>query len=70
MKVVPSLGVLFLRGGARYKVWTDFDAPFTPHNKTYTWTSEGGTTQSTGGPYTSCPGLDFIKNKISYNIMT
>ena len=64
----PSLGVLFLRGGARYKVWTDFDATFTPHDKTYTWTSEGGTTQSTGGPYTSCPGLDFIKNKIYANL--
>ena len=64
----PSLGVLFLRGGARYKVWTDFDATFTPHDKTYTWTSEGGTTQSTGGPYTSCPGLDFIKNRIYANL--
>ena len=65
----PSLGVLFLRGGARYKVWTDFDATFTPHDKTYTWTSEnGGYTQSTGGPYTSCPGLDFIKNRIYANL--
>lgn len=64
----PSLGVLFLRGGSRYKVWTDFDATFTPHDKTYTWTSEGGTTQSTGGPYTSCPGLDFIKNRIYANL--
>lgn len=64
----PSLGVLFLRGGARYKVWTDFNATFTPHDKTYTWTSEGGTTQSTGGPYTSCPGLDFFKNIIYANL--
>lgn len=65
----PSLGVLFLRGGARYKVWTDFDASFLPHDKTYTWTSEGGGyTQSTGGPYTSCPGLDFAKNKIYANL--
>lgn len=63
----PSLGVLFLRGGARYKVWTDFDATFTPHDKTYTWTS-GNYTQSTGGPYTSCPGLDFVKNKIYANL--
>lgn len=63
----PSLGVLFLRGGARYKVWTDFDATFTPHDKTYTWTS-GSYTQSTGGPYTSCPGLNFIKNKIYANL--
>lgn len=63
----PSLGVLFLRGGARYKVWTDFDATFTPHDKTYTWTGEGYT-QSTGGPYTSCPGLNFIKNKIYANL--
>lgn len=63
----PSLGVLFLRGGSRYKVWTDFDATFTPHDKTYTWTGEGYT-QSTGGPYTSCPGLDFIKNKIYANL--
>ena len=65
----PSLGVLFLRGGSRYKVYTDFDATFTPHDKTYTWTSEnGGYTQSTGGPYTSCPGLDFIKNRIYANL--
>ncbi len=64
----PSLGVLFLRGGARYKVWTDFNATFTPHDKTYTWTSESGTTQSTGGPYTSCPGLDFFKNIIYANL--
>lgn len=63
----PSLGVLFLRGGSRYKVWTDFDATFTPHDKTYTWTGEGRT-QSTGGPYTSCPGLDFVKNKIYANL--
>lgn len=63
----PSLGVLFLRGGSRYKVWTDFDATFTPHDKTYTWTGEGYT-QSTGGPYTSCPGLDFIKNRIYANL--
>lgn len=63
----PSLGVLFLRGGSRYKVWTDFDATFTPHDKTYTWTGEGYT-QSTGGPYTSCPGLNFIKNRIYANL--
>lgn len=63
----PSLGVLFLRGGSRYKVWTDFDATFTPHDKTYTWTKEGYT-QSTGGPYTSCPGLNFIKNRIYANL--
>ena len=63
----PSLGVLFLRGGSRYKVWTDFDATFTPHDKIYTWTEEGYT-QSTGGPYTSCPGLDFIKNRIYANL--
>lgn len=63
----PSLGVLFLRGGSRYKVWTDFDATFTPHDKTYTWTGKGYT-QSTGGPYTSCPGLDFIKNRIYANL--
>lgn len=64
----PSFGVLFLRGGARYKVWTDFNATFTPHDKTYTWTGEGHT-QSTGGPYTSCPGLNFIKNKIYANLV-
>lgn len=63
----PSLGVVFLRGGSRYKVWTDFDATFTPHDKTYTWTMEGYT-QSTGGPYTSCPGLDFNKNRIYANL--
>lgn len=63
----PSLGVLFLRGGSRYKVYTDFDATFTPHDKTYTWTGEGYT-QSTGGPYTSCPGLNFIKNRIYANL--
>lgn len=62
-----SLGVLFLRGGSRYKVWTDFDATFTPHDKTYTWTGEGHT-QSTGGPYTSCPDLNFIKNRIYANL--
>jgi hypothetical protein len=28
----PSLGVVFLRGGSRYTVYTDFDATFTPHN--------------------------------------
>lgn len=64
----PSLGVLFLRGGSRYKVWADFDATFTPHDKTYTWTNGGGTTQSTGGPYTSCPGLNFNKNRIYANL--
>ena len=63
----PSLGVLFLRGGSRYKVWTDFDATFTPHDKTYTWIS-GSYSQSTGGPYTSCPGLNFNKNIIYANL--
>lgn len=62
-----SLGVLFLRGGSRYKVYTDFNATFTPHDKTYTWT-DGEYTQSTGGPYTSCPGLNFNKNRIYANL--
>ena len=63
----PSLGVLFLRGGSRYKVYTDFDATFTPHDKTYTWI-DGSYSQSTGGPYTNCPGLNFNKNKIYANL--
>lgn len=54
----PSLGVVFLRGGSRYTVYTDFDATFTPHNQKYTWSS-GNSSQDTGGPYTSCPGLNF-----------
>lgn len=54
----PSLGVVFLRGGSRYTVYTDFDAVFTPHNQKYTWSS-GSSSQDTGGPYTSCPGLNF-----------
>ena len=53
-----SLGVVFLRGGSRYTVYTDFDAIFTPHNQKYTWVS-GSDSQDTGGPYTSCPGLNF-----------
>lgn len=64
---LSSQGVLFLRGGARYRVYTDFDATFTPHDKTYTWTS-GSYSQNTGGPYTSCPGLNFNKNKIYANL--
>ena len=63
----PSLGVLFLRGGSRYRVYTDFDATFTPHDQKYTWTS-GSYSQNTGGPYTSCPGLNFNKNKIYANL--
>lgn len=62
-----SQGVLFLRGGSRYRVYTDFDATFTPHDKTYTWTS-GSYSENTGGPYTSCPGLNFNKNKIYANL--
>lgn len=63
----PSLGVLFLRGGSRYRVYTDFDATFTPHDQKYTWTS-GSYSQNTGGPYTSCPGINFNKNKIYANL--
>lgn len=63
----PSLGVVFLRGGSRYRVYTDFDATFTPHDQKYTWTS-GSYSQNTGGPYTSCPGLNFNKNKIYANL--
>lgn len=63
----PSLGVLFLRGGSRYRVYTDFDATFTPHDQKYTWTS-GSYSQNTGGPYTNCPGLNFNKNKIYANL--
>ena len=62
----PSLGVLFLRGGSRYRVYTDFDATFTPHDQKYTWTN-GSYSQNTG-PYTSCPGLNFNKNKIYANL--
>lgn len=63
----PSLGILFLRGGSRYRVYTDFDATFTPHDQKYTWTS-GSYSQNTGGPYTNCPGLNFNKNKIYANL--
>lgn len=63
----PSLGVLFLRGGSRYRVYTDFDATFTSHDQKYTWTN-GSYSQNTGGPYTSCPGLNFNKNKIYANL--
>ena len=62
-----SLGVLFLRGGSRYRVYTDFDAIFTPHDQKYTWTQDSYS-QNTGGPYTSCPGLNFNKNKIYANL--
>lgn len=62
-----SLGILFLRGGSRYRVYTDFDATFTPHDQKYTWTS-GSYSQNTGGPYTNCPGLNFNKNKIYANL--
>lgn len=64
---MPSLGVLFLRGGSRYRVYTDFDATFTPHDQKYTWT-HGSYSQNTGGPYTNCPGLTFSKNKIYANL--
>ena len=64
----PSLGVVFLRGGSRYTVYTDFDATFTPHNQKYTWSS-GGFSQDTGGPYTSCPGLNFNMNTIRANLI-
>lgn len=63
----PSLGVVFLRGGSRYTVYTDFDATFTPHNQKYTWGS-GSSAQDTGGPYTSCPGLNFDMNTIRANL--
>ena len=62
-----SLGILFLRGGSRYRVYTDFDATFTPHDQKYTWTM-GSYSQNTGGPYTNCPGLNFNKNKIYANL--
>lgn len=64
----PSLGVVFLRGGSRYTVYTDFDATFTPHNQKYTWSS-GGSSQDTGGPYTSCPGLNFNMNTIRADLI-
>ena len=64
----PSLGVVFLRGGSRYTVYTDFDATFTPHNQKYTWSS-GDFSQDTGGPYTSCPGLNFNMNTIRANLI-
>ena len=64
----PSLGVVFLRGGSRYTVYTDFDATFTPHNQKYTWSS-GGFSQDTGGPYTSCPGLNFNMNTIRADLI-
>lgn len=64
----PSLGVVFLRGGSRYTVYTDFDATFTPHNQKYTWSS-GGSSQDTGGPYTSCPGLNFNMGTIRADLI-
>ena len=65
----PSLGVVFLRGGSRYTVYTDFDATFTPHNQKYTWSSGGGSSQDTGGPYTSCPGLNFNMGAIRADLI-
>ena len=64
----PSLGVVFLRGGSRYTVYTDFDATFTPHNQEYTW-SDYGFSQDTGGPYTSCPGLNFNMGTIHADLI-
>lgn len=64
----PSLGVVFLRGGSRYTVYTDFDATFTPHNQKYTWSS-GGSSQDTGGPHTSCPGLNFNMGAIRADLI-
>lgn len=64
----PSLGVVFLRGGSRYTVYTDFDATFTPHNQKYTWGS-GSSSQDTGGPYTSCPGLNFNMGAIRADLI-
>ena len=64
----PSLGVVFLRGGSRYTVYTDFDATFTPHNQKYTW-SGNGFSQDTGGPYTSCPGLNFNMGAIRADLI-
>lgn len=64
----PSLGVVFLRGGSRYTVYTDFDAVFTPHNQKYTWSS-GSSSQDTGGPYTSCPGLNFNMGTIRTDLI-
>lgn len=63
-----SLGVVFLRGGSRYTVYTDFDATFTPHNQKYTWSS-GSYSQDTGGPYTSCPGLNFNMGAIRADLI-
>lgn len=66
----PSLGVVFLRGGSRYTVYTDFDATFTPHNQKYTWSdSSGSSSQNTGGPYTSCPGLNFNMGTIHADLI-
>lgn len=65
---IPSLGVVFLRGGSRYTVYTDFDATFTPHNQKYTWSS-GSSSQDTGGPYTSCPGLNFNMSTIRADLI-
>lgn len=64
----PSLGVVFLRGGSRYTVYTDFDATFTPHNQKYTW-SNNSVSQDTGGPYTSCPGLNFNMGTIHADLI-
>lgn len=64
----PTLGVVFLRGGSRYTVYTDFDATFTPHNQKYTWSS-GSYSQNTGGPHTSCPGLNFTMGAIRADLI-
>ena len=64
----PSLGVVFLRGGSRYTVYTDFDAVFTPHNQKYTWSNDRSS-QDTGGPYTSCPGLNFNMGTIRTDLI-
>lgn len=59
-----SLGVVFLRGGTRYTVYTDFDSTFVPHDQKYAINSE-----TTGGPYTSCPGLNFNMSAIHANLI-
>lgn len=51
-----SLGILLLRGGGRYLVYTDWDTSWTIHNQSIT-DYAGTQYQQTCGPYTSWPGI-------------
>lgn len=59
-----SKAVLYLRGGGRYCILTDWDSSWNIYNQSYTWTS--GSYSQTAGPYTSNPGcfIGLTKNWI------